>query len=114
MQNNHDRLLYDKTMRDQPRVLIHPRVLAKRPWLDEHELVQCWHNAWRRHTRHDKDPVQIIAVGWDFHDRCIEMIAYYSARQFAWVILHANTAQKKILRELGLTTNDIRSIRGRR
>lgn len=96
-------------------VCLHPRVLEKRPWLDEKEIVAAWMDAARMLPRQgDYEPDQMLAIGWDWHGRLTEMIAYAGMEDDEWIIFHAAPARKKFLAEMGFGEAEIRQLLGRR
>ena len=47
-------------------ILVHPRVLRKRPWLDEREMLSTWMGAARLlPSQGEYEPNQKMAIGWD-------------------------------------------------
>ena len=96
-------------------IRVHPRTLEKRPWLSERELISTWDNAARLRPREgDHEPRQKMAVGWDWHGRLYELIAYKGEAENEWVIFHAAPAKKKFLLEMGFSEQEIRQLIGRR
>lgn len=96
-------------------VLIHPRVLEKRPWLDAREVISTWAGAARMRPRlGGYEPDQMMALGWDWHGRLIELIAYKGEEDDEWIIFHVAPARKRFLAEMGLTADEIRRLIGRR
>lgn len=64
-------------------------------------------------VREGTDPPQIMALGYDPHGRLVEMIAVDPGTGPP-VMYHANNAQKKFLREMGLNDRQKRKLIGRR
>lgn len=96
-------------------VLLHPRVLEKRPWLDEWEIISTWTNAARMLPRQGEyEPDQMMAIGWDAHGRLTELIAYQGEEDDEWIIFHAAPARKRFLAEMGFSAGEIRRLIGRR
>ena len=96
-------------------VIVHPRVIDKRRWLREEELVTTWMEASRFRPRSSREePRQMMAVGWDPHGRLLEMIAYKGERTDMWVIFHAAPARKRFLQEMGFSRQQIDELIGRR
>lgn len=96
-------------------ILVHPRVLEKRPWLDEREILATWGNAVRMTLRQgDREPSQMMAIGWDWHGRLTELLAYEGEEDNEWIIFHVAPARKKFLAEMGFSAEEIRQLIGRR
>lgn len=96
-------------------VLVHPRVLQKRPWLDEQEVLSTWMDAARMLPRQgEHEPNQKMAVGWDWHGRLTELLAYEGEGNDEWIIFHVAPARKKFLAEMGFSDTEIRRLIGRR
>lgn len=96
-------------------VLVHPRVLRKRTWLNEREVIATWEESARMLPRQGGyEPDQMMAVGWDWHGRLTELIAYQGEGDDEWIIFHVAPARKKFLLEMGFAENEIRQLIGRR
>lgn len=96
-------------------ILVHPRVLQKRPWLDEREILSTWMDAARTLPRQEGyEPNQKMAVGWDWHGRLTELIPYEGEEDNEWIIFHVAPARKKFLAEMGFSGTEIRQLIGRR
>lgn len=82
------------------RVVVHPRVSAKRPELTEDDIRSAFEGALRSRAR-DTDPVQWVGVGMDSHGRLLEFIAV-ETQPDVWLVFHGMPATKKVLHEVGL------------
>ena len=114
-QSDNGRLLSNKNKksRETHRVLIHPRVLSKRPWIGERQLITTWRRAFRLAPRQgNHEPPQTMAVGWDDEGRLMEMLSF--ADGDTQVIFHAAPARKKFLLEIGFNEQTIRDFIGGR
>ncbi|WEV72538.1 hypothetical protein [Bifidobacterium sp. ESL0790] len=90
-------------------------MLQKRPWLDEKEIVATWMEAARTLPRQGNyEPDQMLALGWDWHGRLTELIAYAGMEDDEWIIFHVAPARKKFLSEMGFSDGQIRQLLGRR
>lgn len=94
-------------------ITILDRVTARHPQFSAGDLRSAWIHAWKYMTRLGTDPPQTMAIGYDPKGRLVEMIAF-DAGNGRMIMYHANNAQKKFLRELGLSERDIRRLIGRK
>lgn len=56
----------------------------------------------------------MLALGWDWHGRLTELIAYAGMEDDEWIIFHVAPARKKFLSEMGFSDGQIRQLLGRR
>lgn len=79
-------------------VRVHPRVMEKRPWLHEEDVLHAWG---ARLALAERPDGPLVALGFDAKGRQIEMVALSAKGEV--LIFHAHEpATKKTLRELGL------------
>jgi hypothetical protein len=81
-------------------VFVHPRVVAKRPEVTEHDVETAFQGALRSRSR-DTDPVQWVGVGMDGNGRLLEFVAV-EVDDGDWLVFHCMAATKKTLYEVGL------------
>lgn len=94
-------------------IMILDRVTAWHPQFIVDDLRSAWIHVWKYMTRPATDPPETMAIGYDPKGRLVEMIAF-DAGNGSMIMYHANNAQKKFLRELGLSERNIRRLIGRR
>lgn len=82
-------------------VIVMNRVQQRHLDVSNEDVLHAWHYAIKSRSRLDKDPIQYIAVGVARDGRMLEMCAYKNEND-DYVIFHAMTATRKVLRELGL------------
>lgn len=79
---------------------MHPRVSAKRPEIEEEDVVTAFEGALRARGR-DTEPVQWVGVGMDRQGRLLEFVAVEDEPD-GWLVFHAMVATTKVLNEIGL------------
>lgn len=116
------------------KVLVHPRVIRKRPWFNETEVINMWNSSCRELPRQGEyelfpllltmrifelprqgeyEPSQMLSLAWDSRGVITELIAY-KGEDGEWIIFHVVPATKKFLAEMGFSQEEIRQIFGRR
>lgn len=81
-------------------VVVHLRIVGKRPDISVPDVKAAFLGALRSRAR-DTDPVQWVGVGTDLQGRLLEFVAV-ELQPGTWLVFHAMTATKKVLREVGL------------
>lgn len=82
------------------RVHVHPRVMRDHPDLDSEDVRSVVERALRSRLR-ATDPVQWVGVGIDPRGRLLQFVAV-EKRPDEWVVFHAKSATRGVLRELGV------------
>lgn len=96
------------------KVLVHPRVIRKRPWFSETEVINMWNSSCRELPRQGEyEPSQMLSFAWDSRGVITELIAY-KGEDGEWIIFYVVPATKKFLAEMGFSQEEIRQIFGRR
>jgi hypothetical protein len=90
-------------------LIVHPRVVEKRPWLSEEGVKWAWRTALSFRRRPTTDPPQTVAVGFDLSGHLLEMSSFLENNTIT--IYHAMSATKKFLLEVGFTSHELRDLR---
>lgn len=83
------------------RIEVHPRVNQKRPELSDDEVIAAFEGALKSVARSRTIPLSWVGIGLDNSGRLLEWIAVENEPS-GWLIIHAASATKKTLKEVGL------------
>jgi len=83
------------------RVIVHPRVNAKRPEITEDDVATAWKNAFVIQRRNSDSTECYAAAGIDSKSRILEMIGV-EREDGTIIVIHAMKLTNKMRAELGL------------
>jgi hypothetical protein len=82
-------------------ISLHPRVIEKRSWLREEDVIAAWNSRIALLRRDGAEAELYVAAGFDKNSRLLEMVAVKEDVD-RWFIFHAAKITKKTKIELGL------------
>lgn len=85
------------------KVVVHPRVIDRRPNITEGDVLAAVENSLRTVPRLATDPLQWAGVGLDVNGRLLQFVAVeLGGPSDCWLVYHAMPVTEKMLREVGL------------